>query len=169
MMQPLQMVRAEISMREFHRWMGERRLQDPDHGMHCLLTECFGNREAKRNKKHEDGLFRIFRLITPRGGSQGVLYAYGRADADELRGQLSTCGDPLQCKVIRADSIDSKPMPTEWPVGKRLGFEARVRPTRRLTRPIGDNGKFHVAERDAFLMQALDEKDDNAQSRGCLP
>ena len=33
----------------------------------------------------------------------------------------------------------------------------RIRPTRRLTRPIGDTGKCHVAERDAFLMQALDE------------
>ena len=38
----LQMIRAEIKVREFHRWMGSRRLQDPDHAIHCLLTECFG-------------------------------------------------------------------------------------------------------------------------------
>ena len=155
---PLQMIRAEIGLRDFQRWMGMRRLQDPDHAMHCLLTECFGKREAKRDKKHEDGLFRVFRLITPRGGSRGVLYAYGRADADALREELNVCGDPLQCKVIPGETIDSKPMPMEWQVGKRLGFEVRVRPTRRLNRPIGDSGKCHVAERDAFLMQALDER-----------
>ena len=42
MTEPLQMVRAEISVRDFQRWMGIRRLQDPDHGMHCLLVESFG-------------------------------------------------------------------------------------------------------------------------------
>ena len=34
----LQMVRAEVNVRDFQRWMGTRRLQDPDHAMHCLLT-----------------------------------------------------------------------------------------------------------------------------------
>ena len=144
---PLQMIRAEIGLRDFQRWMGMRRLQDPDHAMHCLLTECFGKDLAPKP----------FRVMTPRGGRQGCLYGYGAADADALREELNVCGDPLQCKVIPAETIDSKPMPMEWQVGKRLGFEVRVRPTRRLNRPIGDSGKCHVAERDAFLMQALDE------------
>ena len=39
----LQMIRAEVDLREFQRWMGNKRLQDPDHAMHCLLTECFGD------------------------------------------------------------------------------------------------------------------------------
>ena len=72
---PLQMIRAEIGLREFQRWMGMRRLQDPDHAMHCLLTECFGKREAKRDKKHAHGLFRVFRVMTPTGRTRrAVLY-----------------------------------------------------------------------------------------------
>ena len=139
----LQMVRAQISVRDFQRWMGERRLQDPDHAMHCLLTECFGDLAPKP-----------FRLVMPRGESCGVLYGYGRADADALREAAGICADPLQCRVVPADKLDSKPMPTEWQAGKQLGFETRIRPTKRLKRPLGDDE--HIAERDAFLMQALD-------------
>ena len=64
----LQMVRAEINGREFQRWMGSRRLQDPDHAMHCLLKECFGELAPKP-----------FRLIMHLDGTTGVLYGYGWA------------------------------------------------------------------------------------------
>ena len=120
----LQMIRAEISVREFQRWMGTRRLQDPDHAMHCLLTECFGDLAPKP-----------FRLIVPRGASTGVLYGYGQADAGALREAATICADPLQCRIV-ADNLDSKPMPTDWPKGKRLGFEVRIRPMVRLQRDL---------------------------------
>ncbi len=119
----LQMVRADINVREFQRWMGARRLQDPDHAMHCLLKECFGELVPKP-----------FRLIIPRGGSSGVFYGYGQAGAEELRESAAICADPLQCRVILADKLNSKPMPTEWQAGKRLGFETRIRPIVRLQR-----------------------------------
>ena len=141
----LQMIRAEINVREYQRWMGVRRLQDPDHAMHCLLVECFGDLAPKP-----------FRLIMPRGGSTGCLYGYARAASDTLRETAAICADPLQSRIIPAGKLDSKSMPAEWPTGKRLGFEVRIRPTRRLNRPAG-NGERHTAERDAFLMQALDE------------
>ena len=48
-------------------------------------------------------------------------------------------------------------MPAEWAAGKRLGFEVRIRPTRRLYRSFEDSDKYHTAERDAFLMQAVDD------------
>ena len=70
----LQMVRAEINGREFQRWMGSRRLQDPDHAAHCLLKECFGELAPKP-----------FRLIMPRDGTTGLLYGYGLAGAEALR------------------------------------------------------------------------------------
>ena len=146
MTEPLQMIRAEISIRGFQRWMGMRRLQDPDHAMHCLLVESFGELAP-----------RPFRVMTPRGGQRGCLYGYGGADADALRDAAATFACPIQASVIPAATLQSKPMPSEWQTDKRLGFEVRIRPTRRLTRPIGDTGKCHVAERDAFLMQALDE------------
>ena len=119
----LQMVRAEINMREFQHWMGARRLQDPDHAAHCLLKECFGDLAPKP-----------FRLIVPRGGSSGVLYGYGPGDTDALREASAVWADPLQSQIIPGGKLDSKPMPTNWRVGKRLGFETRVRPVVRLQR-----------------------------------
>ena len=121
----LQMIRAEVNVREFQRWMGTRRLQDQDHAMHCLLTECFGDLAPKP-----------FRLIVPRGGSTGCLYGYGQSGADELREAAAICADPLQTRIIPASTIDSKPMPTEWRTDKRLGFEVRVRPVVRLHRKL---------------------------------
>lgn len=120
----LQMIRAEINVRDFHRWMGCRRLQDPDHAMHCLLTECFGDLAPKP-----------FRLIMPRGGSSGCLYGYGHAGADTLREAAQMYGDPLQCRIV-TEKLDSKPMPSEWQVGKRLGFDVRIRPVVRLQRDL---------------------------------
>ena len=137
----LQMIRAEISGRDFHRWMGTRRLQDPDHAMHCLLTECFGDLAPKP-----------FRLIIPGGGSTGCLYGYGQGNADELREAAAVCADPLQASIIPANRMDSKPMPSEWQAGKRLGFEIRIRPIVRRTGKAQDRpGK----ECDAFLHEAL--------------
>ena len=141
MTRPLQMVRAEISQRDFQRWMGMRRLQDPDHGMHCLLTECFGRDLAPRP----------FRAIFPRGGSRGCLYGYGTAVADELRETAGAYADPLQCRIIPPQSIDSKPMPMEWTAGKGLGFEVRVRPiVRRTDKADSRPGR----EWDAFQLEA---------------
>lgn len=121
----LQMVRAEVNVRDFQRWMGTRRLQDPDHAAHCLLTECFGDLAPKP-----------FRLIVPRGGSTGCLYGYGQSDADALRESAAICADPLQVRIIPTSTIDSKLMPSEWRTGKRLGFEVRVRPVVRLQKEL---------------------------------
>ena len=133
----LQMIRAEINVREFHRWMGSRRLQDPDHAMHCLLTECFGDLAPKP-----------FRLIMPRGGSSGCLYGYGRAGADALREAAQMYGDPLQCRIV-TEKLDSKPMPSEWQADKRLGFDVRIRPVVRLLKdlsrvPVGKQRLFRT-------------------------
>ncbi len=121
---PLQMIRADINIREFHRWMGTRRLQDPDHGMHCLLTESFGPDLAPKP----------FRMILPRSASKGSLYGYGMADANALREAAAAYACPLQTSIIPASNLDSKPMPSEWTNGKRLGFEIRVRPIIRSSR-----------------------------------
>ena len=142
MTEPLRMIRAEISARDFQRWMGMRRLQDPDHGMHCLLTECFGRELAPRP----------FRAIFPRDGGPGCLYGYGTADAEALREAAGLYADPLQSRIILPRSIDSKVMPAEWTAGKRLGFEVRVRPIVRRT------GKVETRpgrERDAFQLEAV--------------
>ena len=164
----LQMVRADIGITDFQRWMGMRRLQDPDHAMHCLLTECFGSELAPKP----------FRAIWPRGGSRGCLYGYGATDADALRAAAATFADPLQCRIIPPHSIDSKPMPSEWTDGQRLGFEVRVRPVVRLekdtsripshvSRAFEQGGLRPGKECDAFLWEAIrhPEKGGMARSR----
>ena len=152
----LQMVRAEVNAREFQRWMGMKRLQDADHAMHCLLTECFGRDLAPKP----------FRLIMPRDGGQGVLYGYGTADSDALRQAADTFADPLQLRVLPMSGINSKPMPSEWQAGKRLGFETRIRPVVRphkdpakvspdLLRHFKEGGTRPGKECDAFLWEAI--------------
>ena len=135
----LQMIRAEVNVREFQRWMGTRRLQDPDHAMHCLLTECFGDLAPQP-----------FRLIVPRGGSTGCLYGYGQEGAEELRDAALLYGDPSQCQILNLPTLAAKLMPQEWTVGKRLGFEVRIRPVIRRSRGAINPG----SERDAFQIEA---------------
>lgn len=138
---PLQMIRAEISVRDFQRWMGMRRLQDSDHAMHCLLTECFGKDLAPKP----------FRVMTPRGGRDGCLYGYTHAGADALREAAGMFACPLQAGIIPADRIESKAMPSEWSAGKKLGFEIRVRP---IVRPTKNADSRPRRECDAFQLEA---------------
>ena len=142
----LQMVRAEIDMSDFNRWSGIRRFRDPDHAMHCLLTECFGGMAPKP-----------FRLIAPSAGTNGVLYGYTTADAETLKEEAQIVADPLQFSLIRPDRLATKPMPTEWRIGKRLGFETRARPVRRRARgaEFGQGKEF-----DAFLLEAVQHPKD---------
>ena len=136
---PLQMLRAEVNVRELQRWAGMRRLQDIDHAMHCLLRETFGELAPQP-----------FRLIVPRGASRGCLYGYGRASAGDLQEAANTFADPQQLRALPPSIIDSKPMPLEWQCGKRLGFELRVRP---VVRKCGRSAR-PGAEQDVFQVQA---------------
>ena len=138
--QPLFMIRTEVALREFRRWMGIKRLQDADHAMHCLLTESFGELAP-----------RPFRLIMPRGQAGGVLYGYARVEDNELRDVAGTYADPSQLRILPPDRIASKPMPLVWRAGKRLGFETRIRPIVRRSRNADCRpGK----ECDAFALEA---------------
>ena len=145
---PLQMIRADIDLRAFHRWAGSKRMIsrnafDEGYAMHCLLTESFGPRAPKP-----------FRMILPRGrGSRGgVFYGYARADATDLREAAAQYADPLQCAALQVEALKSKPMPVAWRPGQQLGFEVLVRPTiRRSKRAASHAG----TEWDAFLWEAI--------------
>ena len=152
---PLQMIRADIDMRSFHRWAGSRRMMsrnafDEGYAMHCLLTESFGERAPKP-----------FRMIAPRGKGlessdryifRGVLYGYGHAGADALREASTLYADPLQYAALQVDGLKSKPMPVAWRTGQRLSFEVLIRPTiRRSKRAANHPG----TEWDAFLWEAI--------------
>ena len=137
----LQMIRAEISLPEFRRWMGGKRLKDEDHAIHCFLTECFGR----------DLTPKPFRFIRPRGRSKAILYGYGSADGESLREAAIICADPLQSRVMPLARLDSKTMPVPWREGLKLGFEVRIRPVIRCARGSDRPDK----ERDAFQAEAI--------------
>ena len=137
---PLFMIRAEVVLPEFRRWMGMRRLQDADHAMHCLLAESFGELAP-----------RPFRLIMPRGEARGVLYGYARAEDGALRDAAGIYADPSQARILPTGRIASKPMPLVWQAGKRLGFETRIRPIVRRSRNADCRPR---KECDAFVLEA---------------
>ncbi len=149
---PLHMIRADLDIRAFNRWAGRRGLIsrstfDEGFAMHCLLVESFGELAPKP-----------FRIIIPRSRHRrfGTLYGYGQCSADTLRDAAATYCDPLQARILPSLSIDSKVMPTAWRAGQRLGFEALLRPVRRLSRCAEVGGERHrILERDAFLAQAV--------------
>ena len=140
------MIRADLDIREFHRWAGGRSLIgrstfDEGFAMHCLLVESFAELAP-----------RPFRVIIPRGHRRrtGTLYGYSQGTAGDLRNAASTYSDPLQAKILPSSNIDSKPMPTTWRVGQRLGFEILVRPIIRRARGADRPG----SETDAFQAEA---------------
>ena len=128
----LNMVRSEISLPDFYQWMHIRELVDPDHGMHCLLKECFGDTAPKP-----------FRVIADKGKRFGVLYGYGQSSVEEMKDMAAMCADPLQSRIFPPERIHGKPVPANWPEGKRLGFDIRVRPIKRL---IKDQEKIEEME-----------------------
>ncbi len=154
-MRALQMIRADIDIREFHRWAGVRGLIsraafDEGYAMHCLLVESFGELAPKP--------FRV--IISPaRGRRTGTLYGYTRCDAGDLRDAAATFCDPLQAKILPASGIDGKPMPAEWQSEMRLGFEVLLRPTIRRARGSDRAG----SECDAFQAEA------ERHARGMMP
>lgn len=123
----LHMIRADLDVKAFHRWASERGLIarntfDEGYALHHLLVQSFGCDLAPRP----------FRVIIPRPerGRQrrGIIYGYAKCDAAALRDAAMTYACPLQSQVLPAARLCSKPMPTTWSTGQRLGFEVLVRP-----------------------------------------
>ena len=144
--QPLQMIRGSVDERSFQRWAGSGQLMsrhafDEGYAMHCFLAGVFGELAPKP-----------FRLIfsRPKDNRRGVFYGYSRTSVAALREAAAQFADPLQARVLPGAGLDSKPMPTTWKAGTRLGFEVLTRPTVRRARGSKNAG----AEIDAFQWEA---------------
>lgn len=79
---------------------------------------------------------------------QTVLWGYAQADAVQLLEYLHDFSDPGAYAVLRADTLQSKPMPERWQKGKRVLLHVRLCP---VSRRDG-------TEKDVFL-RALDAWD----------
>ena len=160
------LVRVPIRVAALARWAGDRGWArrrgggesfDEGRALHHLTAETFG-----------PGALRPFRLLVPPGRGRGSLYAYSARDAATLRETAGAAAGPEHLGVLRLHDLASKPMPEDWRVGQRLGFDLRARPIRRLRGPVsGPDGTICAgSEIDAFLLEALRGHSTEAPRRG---
>jgi CRISPR system Cascade subunit CasE len=137
------LISLPIDLRALRRWAAARGFgADEGYALHHLLSETFGKSALQP--------FRLF--VTP-GATQGSLYAYARTDETSLRQVAGECALPDALAVCDLPRLAVKAMPEAWKEGRRLAFDLRARPVKRLLIPAGVFPKG--AEVDAFLAEAL--------------
>lgn len=113
------------------------RMLDTGYLVHCHLKELFGeNAPMPFAVAGEAG-----RLLTVLG--------YTTCEAESLQNHAQTYSDPSVYRNCIWPHLASKPLPTDWPEGKRLGFDVRACPVERKA----SDGAFHRkgAEVDVFV------------------
>ena len=126
-MSSLHLVSLPLDLKDLRQWAARRDLGiDEGKVLHHLLTETFGK-----------GALHPFRLmVVPRAG-HGILYAYTKFDAAALQQTAHETGLPDALSVCDPASLATKAMPEGWNEGRRLAFDVRTRPVRRLRRTAG--------------------------------
>ena len=150
----IHLIRARISLARLARWTAERGwgggrrglVYDEGRALHHLVDEVFG-----------PGALRPFRLLVPPRHTHGNLYAYSVLDAAALREIAGIQAKPEHLMVLGLRHLESKPMPARWRSGQRLGFDLRIRPTRRLSAALPSRTGVlrEGTEMDAFWHEAL--------------
>ncbi len=154
-MKSIFLIRAPLDVRNLARWSAERGWIrrgshvagfDEGRALHHLLDELFGPR-----------VVRPFRLLVSQGGTIANLYGYSEQDHRQLREAARVHGLPEHARVLEPGRLDAKEMPSAWTRGRRVGFDLRVRPVRRLktSLTVGDKTFRKGSELDAFLLEAL--------------
>ena len=147
------LVHTQVDMRNLNRWAGERGLVrrgsfDQDFAFHILLSALFGK-----------GALQPFRLFATDRQRRATLYAYSSSDAGQLRDLTAMVATPDCLEVLGIDRLRSKPMPSIFAEGLRLGFDLRVRPVRRLGEDLKNpqSGKTTSkgSEVDAYWLDAI--------------
>ena len=158
------LIHAPLDMRAFNRWVGQRGLLrrgafDPDFALHVLLSAMFGKRSLQP-----------FRLFWSERRGSASLYAYGDADHEALQEVAAAVAPPDCIAPLDPEALRSKPMPSTFAGGRRLGFDLRVRPVRRLRRDVQDTQTSAVArqgrEVDAFRLALLHRFPDGWRESG---
>ncbi|MBT3072120.1 type I-E CRISPR-associated protein Cas6/Cse3/CasE [Rhodomicrobium sp. Az07] len=142
-MNSLHLVSLPIRLRALRKWAAGRGFRaDEGCALHHLLSETFGK-----------GALQPFRLMVAPGAADGSLYSYAQSDEADLREVAAECALPDALAVCDLPSLAVKAMPDKWKPGRRLAFDVRVRPVRRLLKAAAAFPKG--AEVDAFLLETL--------------
>ena len=150
-MTALHLISLTLDLRALRRWAAVRNLgNDEGVELHHLLGESFGK-----------GTLQPFRLMVAPGAAKATLYAYSELDQASLVQTARETGMPDALAICDPTRLAAKAMPERWTAGRRLAFDVRVRPVRRLIAPAGAFSKG--AEIDAFLLAALRRHPDGPQ------
>lgn len=126
------LIHAPIDMRAFNSWAGQRGLLqrgafDPGYALHVLLSTMFGKRAVQP-----------FRLFWSERRRSAALYGYADTGQADLQEMAAAVAPPDCVTALNPSAMRSKPVPSTFAVGRRLGFDIRVRPVRRLVRDLND-------------------------------
>ncbi len=150
-MTALHLISLPLDLRSFRRWTAHRNLiVDEGAALHHLLGESFGK-----------AALQPFRLMVAPGAANATLYAYTEMDQASLVQTAQETGTPDALAICDPTRLAAKAMPETWTKGRRLAFDLRARPVRRLIKPAGVFPKG--AEVDAFLLEALRRHPDGPQ------
>ncbi|MCW2286080.1 CRISPR system Cascade subunit CasE [Rhodoblastus acidophilus] len=142
-MNALHLISLPLDLAPLRRWAAMRGFgADEGLALHHLLSETFGK-----------GATQPFRLMAAPGAARATLYAYARSDETNLRQTARECATPDALAVCGLAGLAVKEMPDTWRKGRRLAFDLRARPTKRLLKPAGVFPKG--AEIDAYLAEVL--------------
>lgn len=144
-MTALHMISIPVDLRELRRLAAVNGLgTDEGRALHHFLCEAFGK-----------SVVQPFRLMPGRNGSRSAtLYGYTTRTEADLRTALAETAPPESTRVFDLGHLAVKAMPDHWKPGRRLAFDIRVRPVRRLKAPAG-NFTRKGAEVDAWLVEVL--------------
>ena len=147
------LIHVPLDMREFSRWAGNRGLIrggsfDAGYAFHVLLSAMFGK-----------GALQPFRLFASERRASAALYGYADVDDAELRDMADAVAPPDCLDVLDPEKMRSKHMPHYFEPGRRLGFDLRLRPVRRLRHDLADaqlgRSLSKGSEVDAFRVDVI--------------
>ena len=160
-MTKIHMISTTINLAALRETMARQGISnDEGLALHHFLSETFGK-----------GMIQPFRMMPGRKNAPTAsLYGYSVQSKDELKETSDICAFPEMNEILGLDVMKSKIMPTIFNPGKRLGFDVRIKPMRRLAssivtesrevrhgKPKGKSTKTFPAgsEVDAFLLERM--------------
>jgi len=157
----LHLVRLKVDTRKLYNFARRARVGSHDfdegYAVHALLAALFDH-DAGDTERFAPKPFHVASNEQHDGASANrphtrdlQVLGYASHDHQALRERAEMFADPSAWDLFAIDDMVSKPMPSTFPVGMKLGFEVRVCPVVRIAQRGPMTGPGEV---DAFLARA---------------
>lgn len=152
MTQPLHLVRLSLDARKLYAFARRSRAAgrddiDEGYAVHAVLAALFDHKAPEKERVAPKPFH-----VASSGAHRLDVLGYASLDHVALGERAKTFAEPDAWSVCDFDAFSSKPMPTHFEVGTRLGFAVRACPVRRIAKrgPMTSER----AEVDAFLARS---------------